>query len=184
MSTTVRSEHRTKLAAQLLQSLTDSGLTFEETDALLKYAVSLIDSAERRGIDPTLLADEDMDKVAYGFIEPTVNAIGGLVAGAANKTTGLLADVGRTAVKQVPTALAAGLAIPTAGAYFLGRHLAQQTDNPEERIRAIQQREIVNLLEENARIARQQQQIEEGRTALTPTRKRPARRRRKATEDK
>jgi hypothetical protein len=168
------SEQYTKMAAELLDTLIGRGLSHAEIDAVCKFAADVITAVEMSGGDPAELFDPDMDKVSTAVLEAAAGA-GGRILDGIWGTSGKLLEKGLDAgIKYSPLALVAGLAVPTLAGYAAGRSAGTLTDQPEETVRAIQQRELVALLEENARNARQRKLIDEGRTALTPRRRRRA----------
>lgn len=161
-----------KTAADVIESLVASGLTHREVNVVCKFAADVITAVEAAGGDPTELFSEDQDKVANVVLD-TIAAGAGKLLDSAWGVGGRLLEHGVGAgLKYAPLVAGAGLAVPALAGYAAGHGMGTLTDQPEETVKSIQQRELVALLEENARAARQQHLIEEGRTALTPRRKR------------
>ena len=161
-----------KTAADVIEALVANGMTHHEVSVVCKFAADVITAIEAAGGDPTELFSEDQDKVANVLLDAIAGAGGKALDGIWGFGTRMAEKGVDAGIKYAPLTIGAGLAVPALAGYAAGHGMGTLTDQPEETVKSIQQRELVALLEENARAARQQQQIEEGRTALTPRRKR------------
>lgn len=162
-------EQRAKLAADLLGTLVDAGLTRPEMVQMLKFSADVMEklAAEGKSLD-------DLDKQAsagnlFAALSSMVpmDAIGSIaskgldkVLGAGEKIVGSGIDTG---MKYAPLIAGASLAVPALGGYALGHGMGTATDHGDEMVRSIHQREIVSLLRENARLAEQTRLVEEQR---------------------
>ena len=166
------SEQYSKVAAEVIESLVNRGLSHGEVDAMCKFAADVITMVEEAGGDPVELFSGDQDKVANVLLDAIASGGGKALEGLWGFGTRMAEKGVDAGIKYAPLAVGAGLALPALAGYAAGHGAGTLTDQPEETVRSIQQRELVALLEENARAAKQQRLIEEGRTALTPRRRR------------
>ena len=169
-----------KTAAEFLNVLVDAGMDHQEIVAFCKFAAEACDRLQAAGIEPAEVLSTDLNKLADGGASlggaAILAALAGAGGAAANKLIGAgsrLAEKGfDTAVKYAPVAAVGGLAIPAIAGYAAGRSAGTMTDHADETVKSIQQRELVAMLHENARLVRQQKQIEEAAVARNPRRRR------------
>lgn len=165
-------EQYSKIAAEVIESLVNRGLSHAEVDVMCKFAADVIEMVEQTGGDTSVLFSDDQDKVANVLLDAIASGGGKALEGLWGFGTRLAEKGVDAGIKYAPLAFGAGLALPALAGYAAGHGTGTLTDQPEETVRSIQQRELVDLLEENARAAKRQRLVEEGRTALSPRRRR------------
>ena len=172
-------EQRVKMAAELLDTLADAGLTMAEMTAVTGFVADQLEKYAADGGDPIELLTADRDKQAsllsFAAGLPVMEVGGSVLNKALSLGETVAGKAIDTGMKYAPLTIGAGLALPVLAGYGLGHGTGTLTDNGDEMVRAIHQRELVSMLRENARLADQQRAVEEQRQQQIAARRRPRR---------
>jgi len=173
-------EQRAKLAADMLGTLVDAGLSRQEMISMLSFSADVLEKQASQG---KTLDTMELDKQSglFGALAGAlpIDAIKDIALRGADKVFGLgervVGSALDTTMKYSPLIAGAALATPVIAGYAAGHGIGTGSDNGDEMVRSIHQRELVSMLRENARLAEQTRLVEEQRQKQLAGKKRPRR---------